>query len=95
MIMSYVRISTKESHNVKTLIYNNTSHMSTVTVSVDAIFLKTILITSLHKLLNTIITIFKLLIFMYYITYLILQKVSLGTLQSRENLRQSQFFKSV
>ena len=75
--------------------YKNTSHTSTVTISVGATFLKTILIISLHKLPNTNITIFKLLIFMYYITHLILQKVPLGMLQSRENLRQSQFFKSV
>ena len=54
---------------------------STVTISVDAIFLKTILIFMLRNLINTITTVFKILISMYYITHLILQKVTPGMLK--------------
>jgi len=88
-------ISTKRSHNVKTLIYKDVSHKSTVTISVDAIFLKTILIFMLCNLTNTITNVFEILIVMYYITHLILQKVTLGLLKSRENLCKSQFLNSI
>ena len=75
-------ISTKGSHNVKILIYNDASHMCTVTLSVDSVFLKTILIFMLCNLINTIITVLKILIFMYYSTHLILQKVTVGLLKA-------------
>jgi hypothetical protein len=65
-------ISTKGSHNVKTLIYKDASHKSTVTISVNAIFLKTILIFKVCNLINTITTVFEILIVMYYFTHLIL-----------------------
>ena len=64
-------------------------------ISVDAIFLKTGLIFMLCNLINTINTVFNIIIFLYYITNLILQKVTPGMLKSRVNLCQSQFFNSV
>lgn len=82
-------------HNVKTLIYKDVSHMSTVTISDDTTFLKTILIFMLCNLISTITTVSKILIFMYYIAYLITQKVTPGMLKSRANLCKSQFFNSV
>jgi len=49
----------------------------------------------LCNLINTITNVFEILIVMYYITHLILQKVTLGLLKSRENLYQSQFLNSI
>lgn len=89
MILSYVMNLNKGSNKCKNNdIYKDASHMFTVTISVDAIFLKTILIFMLCNLINTITTVFKILIFIYYITNLILQKVTPGKLKSRVNLCQ-------
>jgi hypothetical protein len=92
---SYVRNLNKEITQYKTQIYKDMSHKSTVTISIDAIFLKTILIFMLSNLINTITNIFEILIVMYYIAHLILQKVKLGLLKTRENLCQSQFLNSI